>query len=75
MSTRLRLTLIFAVTLSAALAAVTTSLWLSRRAYVYRDLSAYAASQASLAARVIQEAAVAGDPLTDVPLVGAEGAP
>lgn len=75
MSTRLRLTLIFAATLSAALAAVTTSLWLSRRAYVYRDLSAHAASQASLAARVIQEAAVAGDPLTDEPLIGAEGAP
>lgn len=75
MSTRLRLTLIFAATLAAALAAVTTSLWLSRRAYVYRDLSAYAASQASLAARVIQESAEAGEPLTEEPLMGAEGAP
>ncbi|MGK2933791.1 MAG: sensor histidine kinase [Gemmatimonadaceae bacterium] len=75
MSTRLRLTLIFAVTLAAALAAVATSLWLSRRAYVYRDLSAYAASQALLAARVIQESAEAGEPLTEEPLMGAEGAP
>lgn len=75
MSTRLRLTLIFAATLAVALAAVTTSLWLSRRAYVYRDLSAYAASQASLAAQVIQESAEAGEPLTEEPLIGAEGAP
>jgi two-component system OmpR family sensor kinase len=75
MSTRLRLTLIFAATLIAALAALTTSLWLSRRAYVYRDLSAHASSQAALAARVIEEAAVAGEVITEEPLLGASGEP
>ena len=75
MSTRVRLILVFAATLTAALAALSISLWLSRRAYVYRDLSAHAAAQASLAARVIQEAAQAGDTLTEEPLLGSEGAP
>ncbi|MEO6332155.1 MAG: HAMP domain-containing sensor histidine kinase [Gemmatimonadaceae bacterium] len=74
MSTRVRLTLTFAATLTAALAALTISLWLSRRAYVYRDLSSYAAAQATLAARVIQEGAEAGDTLTDEPLLGPAGA-
>ncbi|MCR4340974.1 MAG: HAMP domain-containing histidine kinase [Gemmatimonadaceae bacterium] len=75
MSTRLRLTIIFAATLTVALAAVTTSLWLSRRAYVYRDLSAHASAQARLAARVIEEAAQAGDVITEEPLLGASGEP
>lgn len=73
MSTRLRLTLLFAATLAVALAAVSISLWLSRRAYVYRDLSSYAVAQATLAARVIQERAEAGDTLTEEPLLGPEG--
>src|SRR5688500_13136364 len=75
MSTRARLILVFAATLTAALGALSISLWLSRRAYVYRDLSAHAAAQATLAARVIQEAAQAGDTLTEEPLLGSEGAP
>ena len=73
MSTRVRLTLTVAVALSAALAALAISLWLSRRAYVYRDLSSYAAAQATLAARAIQEGAEAGDTLTEEPLLGPGG--
>ena len=73
MSTRLRLTLMFAATLTVALAALSISLWLSRRAYVYRDLSSYAVAQATLAARVIEEGAEAGDTLTEEPLLGPGG--
>lgn len=74
MSTRVRLILVFAITLMAALAALSISLWLSRRAYVYRDLSRHAAAQATLAARVIQEGAEAGDQLTEEPLLTSAGA-
>ena len=73
MSTRVRLTLTLAGILAIALGALSVSLWLSRRAYVYRDLSRYAEAQATLAARVIQEGAEAGEMMTEEPLLGSAG--
>ena len=66
-STRAKLTTAYAATLAGSMLAFAATLYVARRASLYRELAQQVATQANLALRIIREVTQSGDSVTDVP--------